>query len=51
MHPVPKDRRNEPAFLPFVLSGIADARKETPEEIKSATSANAARFFKLPVAD
>jgi TatD DNase family protein len=51
MHPVPKDRRNEPAFLPFVLSGIADARKETPEEIRSATSANAARFFKLPVAD
>ena len=48
--PKPKNGRNEPAFLPYVLSGVAAARSETAEQIALATSANAKRFFRLPSA-
>lgn len=51
MKPKPKHNRNEPAFLPHVLTGLAEVRPETAQEISAATSANAARFFRLPKAD
>ncbi|MGB2359843.1 MAG: TatD family hydrolase, partial [Porticoccaceae bacterium] len=50
MSPKPKNGRNEPAFLPYVLSGVAAARPETAEQLALATSANAKRFFRLPSA-
>ena len=49
--PKPKHNRNEPAFLPHVLTGIAEVRPETAQEISAATSANAARFFRRPNVD
>lgn len=51
IQPKPKDRRNEPAFLPYVLAGVAAVREESQQQIASATSANAQRFFKLPSPD
>jgi TatD DNase family protein len=48
--PVPKHRRNEPAFLPAVLSKIADARGDDAEQLAAQTTANARRFFRLPCA-
>ena len=41
----PSNGRNEPAFLPYVLQGIVEARSETADEIAAATSATAERFF------
>lgn len=43
----PSNRRNEPAFLPYVLQVIAEARTETTDEIAAATSATAMQFFKF----
>jgi TatD DNase family protein len=43
----PKGKRNEPSFLPWVIEGIAEFRKESSEQLAVATSANATRFFKL----
>jgi TatD DNase family protein len=45
MHPLPKNRRNEPAFLSWVLAGVASVRNESPETIAAATSETAKRFF------
>jgi TatD DNase family protein len=50
LRPAPKSRRNEPAFLPWVLRAVAAARNEPPEAVASATTANARRFFGLPAA-
>jgi TatD DNase family protein len=44
----PRDRRNEPAFLPHVLAAVAEARGEAPAETARATTATARRFFGLP---
>ena len=41
-------RRNEPAFLPAVLAGIAGERLETVEALAAITHDNARRFFRLP---
>ncbi len=46
--PTPKSRRNEPAYLPYVLRAIAQARGENPEDVATATTATARRFFDLP---
>lgn len=43
----PKGKRNEPAFLPWVIKGVADYRKESIEQITRATRNNALRFFRL----
>ena len=40
-------RRNEPAYLPFVLDAITSVRKESKEEIAVATSHNAHQIFGL----
>ncbi|MGH8447381.1 MAG: TatD family hydrolase [Solimonas sp.] len=41
-------RRNEPAFLPFVVETLARARGQAPAEVARLSSANARRFFGLP---
>ena len=43
----PKDRRNEPAFLPEVLATVARAMKLGVEEVAHATTATATAFFAL----
>ena len=43
----PKNRRNEPAFLGFVIEGIKSQRSETLEAIAQATTANAKQFFNI----
>ncbi|MBK7860155.1 MAG: TatD family hydrolase [Archangiaceae bacterium] len=44
-------RRNEPAFLPRVLTTVAQARGELPEETAEHTTATARAFFALPTPD
>jgi TatD DNase family protein len=43
-----RGQRNEPARLANVLQVVADLRGESPAAIAAATSANAARLFRLP---
>lgn len=45
--PRPKSRRNEPAYLPYVCQGIAEALNQPYEEVAARTTANARRFFNL----
>jgi TatD DNase family protein len=45
LKPQPKSRRNEPAFLPYVLTTVANALGKPPEEVARATTATAKRFF------
>ena len=47
IRPAPKSRRNEPAFLPWVVRAIAAARGEVPEAVAAYTTANARAFFKM----
>ena len=47
LHPQPKARRNEPAFLPHVLRAVARARGESPEFLAEATTRNARTLFGL----
>lgn len=47
LKPAPKDRRNEPAFLPWVAQTLALARDEAVSEIAEKTRANACRVFKI----
>jgi TatD DNase family protein len=48
LHPQPKARRNEPAFLPHILRAVARARGESPEALAEATTRNARAFFGIP---
>ena len=41
----PANNRNEPAYLPEVLSMVAHCRNETPEQTASHTTTNARRLF------
>ena len=43
----PKDGRNEPAFLPYVLQTVADCLGKAPAEIALATTQTARQFFRL----
>jgi TatD DNase family protein len=43
----PKGKRNEPAFLPWVISKIAEQRNESAEELAQQTADNSLRFFRL----
>jgi TatD DNase family protein len=43
----PKNRRNEPAFLGYVLEVIQSQRSETIDAIAQATTANAKQFFNI----
>ena len=42
-----KSRRNEPAFLSWVLAGVSKHCDKDPEEIANCTSATARQFFRL----
>jgi TatD DNase family protein len=43
----PRNRRNEPAFLPLVLNVVAAARREAANAVAAATTATARTFFGL----
>lgn len=47
MHPRPSGRRNEPAFLPWVLQLVAQRLGQAEQELAERTSANARNFFGL----
>ena len=49
MRPRPSSRRNEPAFLTWVVDEIARLRETTPAQVDALTSANARRLFRLDV--
>ena len=44
-------RRNEPAFLPYVVRALAEARAQTAAHVTQVTRDNAIRFFRLPEHD
>jgi TatD DNase family protein len=48
--PVPKrgERRNEPSYVQYVATQVANLRGVDPEELALQTSLNARRLFKLP---
>ena len=48
IRPKPKSRRNEPAYLRYVLETVAQARDQTIEHVAEITTRNAVRFFGLP---
>ncbi|MDH5822588.1 TatD family hydrolase [Luteimonas sp. RD2P54] len=50
LRPPPKERRNEPAFLPHIVAELARDRGEEPAATAAATAATAAAFFRLPAA-
>lgn len=45
IRPRPRSRRNEPAYLPYVLARVAEARGQSVEHVARITTANARRFF------
>lgn len=47
LNPLPKDRRNEPKYLPHILLAAAICTDRTVEQLAAETSNNAARLFKL----
>lgn len=48
IRPKPESRRNEPAFLPWVLAAIAELRGESLEELAAATRKTSLDFFAIP---
>ncbi len=48
LRPMPKDRRNEPAFLPHIAEELARDRGEDVAVTAAATTATARAFFRLP---
>src|SRR5690606_28737552 len=48
LRPMPKDRRNEPSFLPHIVEELARDRGETTEATAAASTATARAFFNLP---
>jgi TatD DNase family protein len=47
LKPQPKDRRNEPAFLPHILAELAKDRAEPEAVTAASTTATARAFFRL----
>jgi TatD DNase family protein len=47
IRPKPRSRRNEPAYLPWVLKSIAEHREESAAVISAATTRTAIDFFQL----
>jgi TatD DNase family protein len=45
LEPRPKNRRNEPAFLPHIVAAIAHCRGEAPDVVAEYTTENALRLF------
>ena len=50
LKPMPKDRRNEPAFLSHIVEELARDRGEDVAVTAAATTATASAFFRLPPA-
>jgi len=50
LKPLPKDRRNEPAFLAHIVEELARDRGEDVAATTAATTATARGFFRLPAA-
>ncbi len=48
LSPKPRDRRNEPAYLPHIRDTVARLRGASPDELAATTTQNAERFFGLP---
>ena len=48
--PRPRDGRNEPALLPYVVRAIAASQGRTEPEVAAASTATARRFFGLDAA-
>ena len=51
LRPLPKDRRNEPAFLPHIVAELARDRGESADSAAAASTATASAFFRLPGRD
>jgi TatD DNase family protein len=51
LNPLPKDRRNEPAYLVHILQAVATYTGRPAEQLATETTANATRFFKLRLAE
>lgn len=49
LKPTPKDRRNEPMYLPHIVERIASCRGETPAALALSSTRAAEQFFRLPV--
>jgi len=47
LHPQPKARRNEPAYLPHILKTVAAALGRPAEEVAAETAGNAMTLFRL----
>ncbi len=47
LKPQPKDRRNEPSFLPHILNTVARCLELPPGKIADETTATARRFYRL----
>ena len=47
LHPQPRARRNEPAFLPHILGAVAAALGRPPQEVAAETASNAIMLFGL----
>ncbi|MEF2155188.1 TatD family hydrolase [Luteimonas sp. FXH3W] len=47
LKPMPKDRRNEPKYLPHILEELASDRGESPETTADLATENTRRFFTL----
>jgi TatD DNase family protein len=45
--PLPKSRRNEPAYLPYVVATLAAAVGKPVEQVAAETTATAKKFFNL----
>ena len=45
LRPIPKDRRNEPAFLPHILSTVAESLEMPIEPLAESTARNSRAFF------
>ena len=48
IRPRPKSRRNEPAFLPYVVEAIAESTGKPTDIVARETTATATAFFDLP---
>jgi TatD DNase family protein len=47
--PVPhRGKRNEPAYVRFVVERLADVKQVSAQTIRDATTTNAVRLFRLP---
>lgn len=48
LQPMPRNRRNEPMYLPHILEAIAQARGESADTLGAITTRNAQRLFGWP---